>query len=82
MRSASGDPLSETVAGTDVVVTRLLAQTDETLGYLVAAGIEPDAHLRVVECAPIGMTTVRVAGREDDQSLPRSIAAQVLVTEG
>ncbi|WP_267639994.1 metal-dependent transcriptional regulator [Haloarchaeobius amylolyticus] len=71
--------LVDVAEGTAAEVTRIGTQDEETLSYLVAAGIEPGARLTVAEVAPFGMVTVDVAGEEGAESLPEPLATQVLV---
>ncbi|MCT9097169.1 metal-dependent transcriptional regulator [Haloarchaeobius sp. HME9146] len=71
--------LVEVAESTRVEVTRITTQDEETLSYLVAAGIEPAAQLTVEEIAPFGMVTVSVDGDAGRESLPESLATHILV---
>ncbi|WP_435364216.1 metal-dependent transcriptional regulator [Haloarchaeobius sp. DYHT-AS-18] len=71
--------LVEVAESSRVEVTRITTQDEETLSYLVAAGIEPAARLTVEEVAPFGMVTVSVDGDSGRESLPESLATHILV---
>lgn len=71
--------LVEAPEGSQVEVTRILSHDDETLDYLVSAGIEPTASLVLEEKTPVGLITVAVSETDRQTSLPESVAAEVLV---
>ncbi|QLG29283.1 metal-dependent transcriptional regulator [Halorarum halophilum] len=70
-------PLTDFEVGDDIVIARVSDRDDEELEYLERAGITPGTAATIVDVAPFGMVTVRVAGEE--QSLPDSVAASVRV---
>ncbi|WP_101296313.1 metal-dependent transcriptional regulator [Halegenticoccus soli] len=71
--------LSDHGEGTRVAVVRVSDRDEEELEYLEAAGITPGTELEIVDVAPFGMVTVRLAdGRE--QSLPESVAGSIRVS--
>ncbi|ADQ68727.1 Mn-dependent transcriptional regulator [Halogeometricum borinquense DSM 11551] len=72
--------LAEVAESSCVEVTRILTQDDETLEYLVSAGIEPSVRLCLDEKTPIGMLTVTVVETGRQMGLPRPVASQILVT--
>ncbi|SFR65075.1 metal-dependent transcriptional regulator [Halogeometricum limi] len=78
---AAGERVSvaDTDVGTRHVVTRVTSRDDETLAYLVEAGVKPSATLTVDETTPFGMVTVSVESDESTVSLPADVAASVLV---
>ena len=66
--------------GDELRITRVSDRDEEELQYLADAGLTPGTRLEVVDVAPFGMVTVRVAGRERDQSLPEAVARSIRVT--
>ena len=76
-------PLSDHETDDRVVVARVSDRDEEELRYLDDAGISPGTELDVVDVAPFGMVTVRIAGgetdAEDEQSLPESVARSIRV---
>ncbi|MFC4358674.1 metal-dependent transcriptional regulator [Halobium salinum] len=85
-----GSRLSGHEVGDRVVVTRVSDRDEAELAYLAEAGITPGTELEVVDVAPFGMVTVRVlrrgddedpvADRDDEQSLPESVAGSIRVS--
>ncbi len=73
-------PLTDFEVGDEVVIARVSDRNDEELEYLEESGIVPGTTITLVDVAPFGMVTVRVAGEE--QSLPDTIAASVRVRSG
>ncbi|UPV99385.1 metal-dependent transcriptional regulator [Halorussus gelatinilyticus] len=86
--------LSEYAPGDRLVVARVSDRDEEELRYLADAGIAPGTELEVVDVAPFGMVTVRIADAPEDcpdasedrsdesareQSLPESVAASIRV---
>mgnify|MGYP006291403847 CR=1 FL=1 len=79
-------PLGAFEAGDAVVVERVSDRSDEELDYLADAGVVPGTTLEIVDVAPFGMLTVRVARDDGDgsdgeaeQSLPEEVAAAIRV---
>ncbi|MGQ4555790.1 iron dependent repressor, metal binding and dimerization domain protein [Halobellus sp. GM3] len=71
-------PLTEHGVGDRVVVARVSDRDREELEYLADAGITPGTTLEIVDVAPFGMLTVRVAP-ESEQSLPEAVAGAIFV---
>jgi DtxR family Mn-dependent transcriptional regulator len=79
VEAEAGAVLSDHAVGDRVVVTRVSDRDEAELDYLAEAGIRPGTELVVVAVAPFGMVTVRVAGRDDEQSLPEDVARTIRV---
>ncbi|WP_276281032.1 metal-dependent transcriptional regulator [Halorussus caseinilyticus] len=71
-------PLSEFGPGDRLVVARVSDRDEEELRYLADAGIAPETELEVVDVAPFGMVTVRLAD-DGEQSLPENVARSIRV---
>ena len=65
--------------GDRVVVARVSDRDETELEYLDEAGIRPGTELVVVDVAPFGMVTVRIVGRDGEQSLPEDVARTIRV---
>jgi DtxR family Mn-dependent transcriptional regulator len=74
-----GARLSDHQVGDRVLVARVSDRDESELEYLDEAGIRPGTELVVVDVAPFGMVTVRVSGRDSDQSLPEEVARTIRV---
>ena len=72
-------PLSAHEVGDRVVVARVNDRDPEELEYLADAGVTPGTELEVVDVAPFGMVTVRVADDGREQSLPDAVADAIRV---
>ena len=72
-------PLSACEVGDRVVVARVNDRDAEDLAYLADAGVTPGTELAVVDVAPFGMVTVRVADDGREQSLPDAVADSIRV---
>ena len=72
-------PLSAREVGDRVVVARVNDRNAEELEYLADAGVTPGTELAVIDVAPFGMVTVRVADDGREQSLPDAVADTIRV---
>ena len=70
-------PLTDFEVGDRVVIARVSDRDVEELEYLERAGITPGTAVTLIDVAPFGMVTVRVA--DDEQSLPDAVASSVRV---
>ncbi|KPN30811.1 manganese transport regulator MntR [Halolamina pelagica] len=75
---AAGERLSSFAVGDRVVVSRVHHREQDELDYLAAAGLTPNTTIEIVDVAPFGMVTVRLADG-DEQSLPEDIADAIRV---
>ena len=74
----AGERLSSFEEGARVVVSRVPHRDQEELDYLAEAGLTPGTEIEVVDVAPFGMVTVRLADG-DEQSLPEAVADAIRV---
>lgn len=73
------DRLAEYEVGDQVIVARVPHRNQAELDYLSEAGVTPGTELELVDVAPFGMVTVRVADDDSEQSLPEEIAETIRV---
>ncbi|KTG22743.1 metal-dependent transcriptional regulator [Haloferax profundi] len=73
--------LSDHTVGDVIVVCRVSDRDPEELEYLSEAGVVPGTTIEIIDVAPFGMVTVRVADSEREQSLPESVARTIRVRE-
>jgi len=74
----AGERLSSFEEGARVVVSRVSDRDQDELDYLAEAGLTPGTEIEVVDVAPFGMVTVRLADG-DEQSLPEAVADAIRV---
>ena len=72
-------PLTQFGVGDSVVVSRVNDRDAEELSYLADAGVTPGTEVEIVDVAPFGMVTVRVAESGREQSLPEDVADAIRV---
>jgi DtxR family Mn-dependent transcriptional regulator len=74
----AGERLSSFEEGDRVAVSRVPHRDREELDYLAEAGLTPETEIEIVDVAPFGMVTVRLADGEE-QSLPEDVADAIRV---
>ena len=76
-----GESVTEFDEGDVVVVEEVADRDPEILSYLAEHGVEPGVELEILEVAPFGMVTARSSERDDEVSLPESVAHHVRVAQ-
>ena len=74
----AGERLTSFEEGDRVAVSRVPHRDREELDYLADAGLTPGTEIEIVDVAPFGMVTVRLADGEE-QSLPEEVADAIRV---